>query len=103
VIIYLFILYNLLFNLVLQVIYGRADWIFHIGESVLLNIFLNEFRLLQRICLTRGATIEVVLATAGALPNRSLMKIKRNKLVWPLIIRSVQDIYVIPRFIGTLC
>jgi hypothetical protein len=68
-IIYL-ISYNLLFNLMLQVICGRPYWKFHTGESVLPNIFLNRFRLLQRICLTRGATTEAILATTRALPNR---------------------------------
>jgi hypothetical protein len=41
-----------------------------IGESILTNVFLNGFRLIQRICLAKGVTAEVVLAeAAGALPN----------------------------------
>jgi hypothetical protein len=60
---------NLLFNLMLQVIYGRTYWIFHIGESILTNVFLNRFQLIQRICLTRGATAKAVLGIAGGLSN----------------------------------
>jgi hypothetical protein len=40
------ILYTLFFNLMLQVIYERAYWIFHIREFILPNIFLNKFQLL---------------------------------------------------------
>jgi hypothetical protein len=41
-----------------------------IGESILPNTFLNKFRLPQRICFTRRATTEIVLATVETLPNR---------------------------------